>query len=94
MLCPALFCCCCFVLFHAQDVPCLHEGIAALDGQQLLHLSERQLQGFFEAVLDSELQRAVHAARSASNQTADFKETGKAGWGYSYAVAVPVGCAS
>uniref|UniRef100_A0A383VCC4 JmjC domain-containing protein n=1 Tax=Tetradesmus obliquus TaxID=3088 RepID=A0A383VCC4_TETOB len=53
-----------------QDVPCLLGGTSALDGQQLLCLNESQLQGFFAAVLDSELQRAVHAARQQQQQKA------------------------
>jgi hypothetical protein len=49
-----------------QDAPRLLEGIAALDSQQLLCLSEPQLQGFLAAVGASELQRAVHAMQHAA----------------------------
>jgi hypothetical protein len=65
-----------------QDAPRLLEGIAALDGQQLLCLSEPQLQGFLAAVSASELQRAVHqqqqqhtAARRASTTVAAGSES-------------------
>jgi hypothetical protein len=59
--CPA-------ALLTVQDAPRLLDGRAALDGQQLLCLSEQQLQGFLAAVSASELQRAQHAAQHASRR--------------------------